>query len=584
MSRDRDADAMNDGPRPHRDIFRGMPEEGFDLLSEFRSLVAEFNAALRASLADIDSLAEEQVRQSEYQDTLSDERQHYLDLFDAAPDGYLVTDMVGVIIQANQTAATLLNVAPADLPGKPFTIFVPVQFRATCRSEMRRVEREGVTESWSLILQPRRAAPFPVDITLAPFVDQLDGSRGLRWLVRNASDRVRAENQLKIRVRQQAAVAELGQMALPEANPADVMKRASELIAETMNVDFVGVMERVPGRDELVLKEGVGWGEGVVGSATVPAGTGSHAGFTLLGRKPVIVTNTRMETRFGMSPLHKSHDVASALSAVIMGRHEPIGVLGAGTSWPRRFTNEDVNFLQSVANVIAGAMELRRARDEVREFAVKEERNRLAREMHDSLMQDLAGIGFMLGGLEGSLRKAGADDEIVSTVMAVQEVARRSIREARRSIWNLRSGLFEHECLPDVLKSMIDSTKDRSGLSCSFTSTGAPRPVSPDKETTILRICQEAMGNAIKHASANCVDVCLDFEDSVISLTVSDDGVGFEVDAVSERSGRASFGLTSMRERAELVGGELLLDSRPGAGTKVVLKVPADPAAASESG
>jgi signal transduction histidine kinase len=170
-----------------------------------------------------------------------------------------------------------------------------------------------------------------------------------------------------VRERQQAAVARLGLRALETGDLSALMDEAVTLLASTLDVDCCKVLELLPDGRTFLLRSGVGWTEGTVGRATVGAGTDSQAGYTLLGREPVIVEDLRTETRFSGPALLHDHGLVSGMSVVIEGRDRPFGVLGAHARRRRTFTRDDVNFLQAVANVLAVAIERARAEERLRE-------------------------------------------------------------------------------------------------------------------------------------------------------------------------------------------------------------------------
>jgi len=173
----------------------------------------------------------------------------------------------------------------------------------------------------------------------------------------------------KTRMRQQAAIAELGQLALMTADLYEVMDKAAALVAQTLQVDYAKVLELLPAGDALLLRAGIGWRAGLVGRATVGAGSESQAGYTLLTNQPVIVRDLRTETRFSGPPLLHEHGVVSGMSVVIRGRERPYGVLGAHTIRPREFTPDDVRFLQAIANMLASTVARKRTEEELARLA-----------------------------------------------------------------------------------------------------------------------------------------------------------------------------------------------------------------------
>lgn len=175
--------------------------------------------------------------------------------------------------------------------------------------------------------------------------DPLPASDGTR--------RKEAEAALEQRVAQQAAVAALGQTALVQTSIDTLMHQAVHCVADTLRTEFAKVLQLTPAGGELLLRAGVGWTPGLVGRATVGADRESQAGFTLLTDRPVVVTDLRTETRFTGPPLLVDHGVVSGMSCAIRGLDDrPYGVLGTHTRSRREFSDDDVNFLRSVANML----------------------------------------------------------------------------------------------------------------------------------------------------------------------------------------------------------------------------------------
>jgi signal transduction histidine kinase len=187
---------------------------------------------------------------------------------------------------------------------------------------------------------------------------------------------------------------------------------------------------------------------------------------------------------------------------------------------------------------------------QAREAGVADERRRLAAEIHDTLAQGLTGIITQL--------QAAADGE---HVRRATDLARESLREARRSVRDLAPAHLEHDTLPDALKKI---TGDRARL----TVTGTAEPLHGELEAALLRIAQEALANATRHAHAERIGVTLSYMDGEVALDVRDDGRGFTGPPAG------GFGLTAMRERAERVAGTLEIESEPGRGTAVSARVP----------
>jgi signal transduction histidine kinase len=224
--------------------------------------------------------------------------------------------------------------------------------------------------------------------------------------------------------------------------------------------------------------------------------------------------------------------------------------------------------LLAAAGLVAGAQRVRLARAE-REFnAVLAERNRIAREIHDTLAQGYVGISVQLEVLSELLRQSRVD-AAAKQLDLTRGYVREGLADARQSIWALRSQDAGETTLPVNLRRMVEAAGSDE-LEAEFSIFGAYRPLAPGTEREILRVAQEAIHNVKKHAGARGLTVQLEYGPNEVALEVRDDGRGFAADQAVEQG---HFGLTGMRERAALIGGELEVTSEPGGGTTVWLRV-----------
>ena len=209
-------------------------------------------------------------------------------------------------------------------------------------------------------------------------------------------------------------------------------------------------------------------------------------------------------------------------------------------------------------------LRLRRAEGEFR--AVLGERNRIAREIHDTLAQGYVGICVQLEVL-GELLRMNKPEAAAKHLDLTRGYVREGLADARQSIWALRSQDSGETTLPVRLRRIVES-EGGHGLEARFSIFGAYRPMPPGTEQEFLRVAQEAIHNVKKHAGARHLSVQLEYRPEAIALEVRDDGRGFAAGLASQ-PGR--FGLTGMKERAAAIGGTLEITSEPGAGTTVRL-------------
>jgi signal transduction histidine kinase len=203
-----------------------------------------------------------------------------------------------------------------------------------------------------------------------------------------------------------------------------------------------------------------------------------------------------------------------------------------------------------------------------RELSIVEERNRLARELHDSVSQKL--FGLVLSAEAATTLLDRDPGEARSELERLRTLAQEAMDELRSLVFELRPPALEAEGLATALRKHVDVLRRVYRREIGLELYGAP-PRTPEVEREVFRIAQEALENALRHAQAKHLDLRLDARDGRLLLTVTDDGVGFDPAAPAVRSRR--LGLTSMEERAEALGGTLQVESRPGVGTTVRLEV-----------
>ena len=193
---------------------------------------------------------------------------------------------------------------------------------------------------------------------------------------RDVTDRQKLLRELRIRAKQQETVARLGELALTETDLQKLFDAMVATVADILDVEFVKILELVPGDAELLLRAGRGWREGLIGVAHESTGRHSHGGYALASGGPVVVTDLRSETRFQAPALLLEHGINSGVSVPIAGRDgRAYGVLGAHTARQRRFGEYDVAFLVALATMIAGAIQ-RRQSDQRHELMIRELRHR----------------------------------------------------------------------------------------------------------------------------------------------------------------------------------------------------------------
>jgi HTH-type transcriptional regulator, bacterioopsin transcriptional activator and related proteins len=363
-----------------------------------------------------------------------------------------------------------------------------------------------------------------ISCSYAPFVVEGEVA-GAVLVVRDITDRKEAEEEVEIRTHQQAVVADFGLRALANDDLQLHMDEAVALVARTLEAEYSEVVEILSGGEELLIVAGVGWDEGVVGDTIVSAGFGSQAGYALISEEPVIVEDLATETRFDPPSLLVEHGAVSGMSVVIHGQQRPFGVICADTTSHRTFSEDDINFLQAVANVLAMAIERKEAQqklDEVREA----ERSRIARDLHDEALQDLSGAlvdAQRLKALSTDSEAARLSERLLATLDRVEPHLRGAIydlsleREHDRPFDVLLENMLElQRTIAPHLQIALDVQK------------GILEGALGETGRELLRIIGEAMTNARRHSGAENVRVFVTASEGRLHAEVADDGRGLE--------------------------------------------------------
>jgi signal transduction histidine kinase len=224
---------------------------------------------------------------------------------------------------------------------------------------------------------------------------------------------------------------------------------------------------------------------------------------------------------------------------------------------------------------VAQALENVRLVQGARQAAVVEERQRLAREIHDTVAQDLAGLVVHLEAAEEALPPGPGP--AYKHVSLAKTAAREGLGQARALVWALRPDILNGSTLSTALHRTAAQWSRETEIASEVVMTGEAGPLPPETQVTLLRALQEALSNVRKHARARAVTATLSYMPDRVVLDVQDDGRGFDPQSIQLSplsTDRGGFGLTAMRERVEQLGGALQLESAPGEGTTLVVEVP----------
>ena len=272
----------------------------------------------------------------------------------------------------------------------------------------------------------------------------------------------------------------------------------------------------------------------------------------------------------GLLEFHRARGVVSAILYPMRFGGRSVGYM----AMTFRRNAEDVTrseLVVALAQQAALAVQLTRLAHSAKDAAVLMERTRIGQEIHDGLAQAFTGILLQLGAVEEfpSCRKRGS--ELAVTLSRIRELARYGLAEARRSVMALRLDQARRAGLELALRQLAERSTVPGGVRCTFEGGGIKTGLKPEHEHELLRIAQEAVSNAVRHARPQTVRITMTDQPGHWELTVADDGAGMEHSP--ELSAQQGFGLSSMRQRASAIGGDWNIRSEPGRGTRVSVRL-----------
>ncbi len=305
--------------------------------------------------------------------------------------------------------------------------------------------------------------------------------------------------------------------------------------------------------------------------------------------KAVLLEDISSDPRAAHRDLIRAEGLKAFICVPLRAKERVLGVLNVASLVPRKFTTNDMYLLYAIGDQLGIAIEharlyerLRKARERLRNLArqnlvaEEEERRRIARELHDETSQSLSGIALQLQALiEMSALSGKQDAEFVAGLKKVQSLTVQVHKEVSRLISNLHPALLDTLGLVPAVRQHAETRLQPMEMIVSVETRGTERRFPPDVEAALFRFIQGAIGNIAQHSKARNATIVLEYQPDEFSMSVRDDGQGFEVSEITdvEESGRGR-GLFSMRERIGFLGGTSGIESAIGKGTRVWARIP----------
>jgi len=388
--------------------------------------------------------------------------------------------------------------------------------------------------------------------------------------IENAQLYQQTDEKLQARVRELSALYAVAEI-VNYSELDQVLQLALDSAIRLTGMDSGGVLLLDPSTHELFLKAHRGWSPEFIRAVSH---TRADEGFMPhLLQSPMVVDDPSKLTKDRRVAIERE-GLQSVVSIPLKAQEKVLGVMGVTGHSPRTFASQELDLLTAIGNQVGVAVDRAHLRIQELRAAILEERQDMARQMHDDIAQTLGYLGLQVDSVTGRSSLA-QNMEVQADLEEIRKDIEGAYERVRNSIMRLREEMPVHFDFEADLSALINEFKEQTGCRVEL---GVDRNqlthLSPLVASQTIYIIREALTNVRKHADADSVCLTLQgLEDGTIEITIQDDGRGFDPDS-DQQSGRGGFGLRFMRERAKRVGGTLRVESQPDQGTRVIISLP----------
>ncbi|MGO9203680.1 MAG: GAF domain-containing protein [Limisphaerales bacterium] len=540
--------------------------------SEHRNLIEQMSYL--AAVAIERKRAEEALRQSE---------SRFEGILRIAEDAIISVDSSQRILLFNQGAEKVFGYAASEVVGKPLDLLLPQRFAQAHRGHVEEFARSPevsrtIAQRREVFGRRKDGREFPAEASISKL--QLGEDVVYTAILRDVTERKEAAEALRVsaqlaRGQTEALTRTLDALA-KESAPDRLVEHVLRTLICQLGAHSSGVWLRDEGISRVTFEFAFEGGRLLTKSEAALAKISPTVKIeevppwpeVFRTGKPGVLEDIREGPAFPWREHVLSLGVISILIVPMLIAGRVKGVTSIRFTRKRSFRTEEIELAQALAHQAMLVIQLVRLSRQSRRAAVAAERNRLARDIHDMLAQGFTGVIVHLEAVEEALSQrltAKAEEHVIRAA----ELAREGLQEARRSVQALRPRALEEKDLCEALKGLIQRMTEGTGVQANFLVRGEPRELALEWEENLLRIGQEVLTNALRHAQASEFNAQIAFDDREIRLHLRDNGRGF--DTAGRHDG---FGLQGMRERVEGMGGHLSIQSRRGEGTTIGIVLP----------
>lgn len=528
------------------------------------------------------------LRQSEK--NLRNSEQKIQSMLDSIGEGVSVTDLDLNLIDMNKAMLHLYGYDHKDeVIGQNAFSFIAPKDHPKVRANMKKTIRDGHSGEVEITLLTRDGKTYDAEISAALLRDKPGNATGFISTTKDITERKRAAEEILQRNRELAALNAIAQTVSQTLDLDEVLNNALDKTLEILNIKHgtIAFLDREAERLTLRTVRGIS-------EADIKAISPIQMGEDIIGLVAESGDPLFVESLIDSSELMRNYtlevvveqQLKSVMYVPLKAKGNTLGVMCTFTQGDRIFTPEEHKLLTTIGHEISAAIENAllyqglQQKEEIRGqglrqsiLAQEEERRRIARELHDQTSQVLTGASAKI---EASVAALPDGTDEVKTVLKETRVALTDMMDdIRRIIYELRPSTLDDLGLVAAVRWHAKEYLERAGVKPHFEIVGRRKKLSPQIETALFRIIQEAMTNVVKHAQAKNVSVKIGYRKGSVSASVMDDGKGFNlVKVTSPKRRQRRLGLVSMKERADILNGSFAVNSRPGFGTQVTVDIP----------
>ena len=499
--------------------------------------------------------------------------EEYRNIFEAASDGLVLYDIeMDSVVEANSAACEMHGYTRQEFIGLNPTVLMLPESLISFREHVQTAKPGGVFES--LVVHIRRdGSPFHVEVRRSAIIYR--GRPCLLSVIRDVSQRIQTEKilsgQIEARMREQASLLAISHTLAStlEFQPGLILDQLREIIEYTHGGLFAledSTLVTLAMRGTPLLEQST--------SIRIHLSTPENLAALFNGHRPIRISDVwddNPQAQFLRSLLDDGAAVLlegmqSWMWVPLAVRGRIIGGVGIAETRKNYFTAHHADLALSVANQAAITMVNAELYEDAQTLAVLEERQKLARNLHDAINQSLFSAGLIAEVLPRLWERE--PDEARRSLEDLRRLTRGALAEMRSLLVELRPSALTDTDLGDLLRLLGNAFTGRTNIPVAVTVTGEGTLPS-EAQVVLYRICQEALNNIAKHAKASQVKIDVRHEPGTLELHIRDDGRGFDS---SEQTPAGHYGLSMMRERAETVGALLTVTSRPGHGTEIAIR------------